>query len=203
VDKPCGGHLAKQLDSWRSMELSPPAHHLRAELQSPPLLRPHLRPSCRMIWKPCSVRTPMASCRSPHLSLPLPIYGAPTTELGSILPPSFLSALPLQPPQIPLLLPLYSALHLISQTLQLLLCVFVPKPPITPTMPRLRGKSRRGVAWYTTGGKEVPNFDPPPDNDALPVLDPILAPPHTEPIQDVTQDLSPLSNPYGYRVEWF
>jgi hypothetical protein len=49
----------------------------------------------------------------------------------------------------------------------------------------------------------VPNSDPPPENEAILALAPILAPTLIEPLREVTLDLSPLSNPYDCRVEWF
>jgi hypothetical protein len=49
----------------------------------------------------------------------------------------------------------------------------------------------------------VPNSDPPPKNKVILALAPILAPILIEPLREVTLDLSPLSNPYDCRVEWF
>jgi hypothetical protein len=87
-------------------------------------------------------------------------------------------------------------------------------PATTSLMPRLRGKSRRGAAWYAARGRKMPNSahlsdtempcaDIPPVFDALPVLPPLLAHAPTETQLEATQELSPLSNEYGCRVEWF
>jgi hypothetical protein len=49
----------------------------------------------------------------------------------------------------------------------------------------------------------MPCADIPPDFDALPVLPPIKVPSPIEMQLEATQELSPLSNEYGYWVEWF
>jgi hypothetical protein len=81
-------------------------------------------------------------------------------------------------------------------------------------MPHLRGNSRRGATWYISKGKKMPNLahlsdtempgaDLPPVVDALPILPLILAPALVETHLEATQEISPLSNEYGCRVEWF
>jgi len=152
----------------------------------------------------------MDSCGSAQQPHPRVSYGTPTTELGHVIPHLLLYVFLHQPSLVPiLLLPLWRVLHLALQTscrhltLLLLLYVFHLRPMIAFTMPHLRGKYRRGVAWYTSRGKKVPNSDPPPENKAISALSPILAPTPIEPLWEATSDLSPLSNPYGFRVEWF
>jgi hypothetical protein len=106
------------------------------------------------------------------------------------------------------------------------------------TMPRPRGKPKRGAAWYLARGRkpsasdipddpvnpheafpaafpEVPDelpaaptpeallVDPPPGASPPPEEAPPLAPILVDAQNQPPCDLSPLSNPYGCRVEWF
>jgi hypothetical protein len=52
-------------------------------------------------------------------------------------------------------------------------------------------------------GREPPTHDPPPEAENLPILAPVVAPIPAQPLCETTPDLSPLSNPYAYRIEWF
>jgi len=198
ADRPQGGHLARQSSSWCPMEPAPLSHHLTVQILTPPPLRTFKQEVYHTSWKTYSVRTPMASCRSPHRSPPFPSYDSPIAKLGSIIPPSSPNSIPLP----------HRSIFLI------LLYVFIPKTMIPPAMPCLTGKSRQGAAWYTAKGKELPNYDHPLDNemlnsnlpldnDALSILAPITAPAPAKPLLEATQDLLFLSNPYSCRVEWF
>jgi hypothetical protein len=204
MDSSRGGHLARRPTSWHLIRLTPPpTHHLKVLTSSSSPYRPHLHPTCRTNWKLRSVRNLMASAGrlNSHILLSdmAPLQRAWECS-SSISPPRFPSpSFPgsISPPS------LLSVFHLALRTLLLLLCVFHPRSSTALAMPRLRGKSRRGKAWYAARGKEVPNSDPPPENEAIPILAPILAPTPTEPLREATPDLSPLSNPYSDRVEWF
>jgi len=43
-------------------------------------------------------------------------------------------------------------------------------------MPYLRGKAKRGVAWYAARGREPPTHDPPSEAEILPFLAPVREP---------------------------
>jgi hypothetical protein len=212
VDSPRGGHLARRPAIWRLIRSPPPPryHHLMDLMQPLSPSRPHLRPACRTIWKLRSVGNFMAPCRSPQQSHPLLSNGAPKAEHGRDIPHSLLCHFLHQLSLVPILLhPSWSVLHSATRTSGLrlipllLLRVIHPRPTTTITMPRLRGKSKRGAAWYAARGREAPISDPPPESEAIPVLAPIIAPTPAEPLHEATPDLSPLSNPYDCRIEWF
>jgi hypothetical protein len=83
------------------------------------------------------------------------------------------------------------------------LCALHPRLPGANTMPRLRGKSKRGAAWYAARGRVAPNSGSPLETDGIPILNPVEAPTPAQPFRETTPDLSPLSNPYACRIEWF
>jgi hypothetical protein len=91
-------------------------------------------------------------------------------------------------------------------------------------MPRPRGKPRRGAAWYQARGREPPSTPravsthcisdipppsapmdahPPEEGSPPPLTHLVIPSAPSEPAVDPVTDLSPLSNPYGCRVEWF
>jgi hypothetical protein len=94
--------------------------------------------------------------------------------------------------------------------------VFPPRVPLALVMPRIRGKSKRGAAWYEARGRKPHIPDSPPEADLPPpeanspwkvefppALAPIVVPTPAQPLFEHTLDLSPLSNPYACRIEWF
>jgi hypothetical protein len=71
------------------------------------------------------------------------------------------------------------------------------------SMPRLRGKSKRGATWYAARGRAARGRGSPPETEFASTPTPIVAPTPAPPTRDNTPDLSPLSNPFACRVEWF
>jgi hypothetical protein len=84
-----------------------------------------------------------------------------------------------------------------------LLYALRPRLHVANTMPRLRGKSKRGAPWYVARGKVAPDSGSPLEIDGIPILNPVEAPTPAQPFRETTLDLSPLSNPYACRIEWF
>jgi hypothetical protein len=203
VDKPRGGHLARPTARWIRWRPSP--QHVTSAFKL------HDRhPFAHSGWT--SSHAP-GDLHVMSQASPSTVIAPQPHMLEIILPPSNLRALPL---------------HLWS-SLVTRLCAHHPEIASPLPMPRLRGKPRRGATWYAARGKEMPHSDallavnppiapalliapdPPfapapaePIREAdLPVLAPIVAPAPAEPILEAPQDLSPLSNPYACRLEWF
>jgi hypothetical protein len=74
--------------------------------------------------------------------------------------------------------------------------------PEAISMPRLRGKSKRGAAWYAARGRAAREHGS-PQKPRCPHLKPIVSPTPAQPTRESTLDLSPLSNPFACRIEWF
>jgi hypothetical protein len=81
------------------------------------------------------------------------------------------------------------------------------------SMPPIRGKSKRCTTWYAARGRRARGHgqqacpSSPPETEFVSTPKPIIAPnpsfTFVLPPRDTTLDLSPLSNPYACRVEWF
>jgi hypothetical protein len=109
----------------------------------------------------------------------------------------------------------------------------LPRRPPPSLMPRPRGKPKHGAAWYEARGRKPPTsaqpceasslpravsplhpdmasppplapmVDHPSEEGFPPPLAPLVVPTPSQPPCDPDTGLSPLSNPYGCRVEWF
>jgi hypothetical protein len=81
-------------------------------------------------------------------------------------------------------------------------------------MPRLRGKSKRGAAWYAARGRgsrgrgkqtlqSLPQDSARASTPELPLASTRATSPDHPPERATTPELPPLSSPYACRVEWF
>jgi hypothetical protein len=142
----------------------------------PSLSKPHSRPACHMIWKLYCVGIFMAPCRMPPQSHPHLNTSAPKAEPGHAELHSLLHHFHDQLSLVLIFLhPSWCDLHsdtrapgsCLSSQGPLVLCFFHPRSTLATAMPHLRGKAKRGAAWYAARGREPPNSDPPPETEGI------------------------------------
>jgi hypothetical protein len=221
VDRLRGGHLARRPATWSRLRCAPPHHHLMGLNPSSSFFRPHSRPACRTLMMLIFVGDFMVMGRTPPQSHHNLNNEAPKSEPGRAETHLLLRPLHFQLSMVfnfffSSWCDLHSAswtssscfsltgfeplglVHFLALSLR-----FPPRLPVANSMPRLRGKSKRGAAWYAARGRVAPNSGSPPETDGIPILNPIEAPTPAQPFRETTPDLSPLSNPYACRIEWF